>query len=248
VAERKAFLDSSVLLSRKFGLPKQKKKIERELRNSEKLSTDYARTEIKRTFIKDAIFLHSILVDEQTLTSVYQRLRTFPTTTRQKDRCLSILERVSDKKQLRYSDALTRLENLISVIEKELLKDVQILKSGTGCSLASEEIEFDDPYFRIKTSCTRKNAVCSLPNQIAQNSASLNVLKQGITGNKQFEKLSKALVDVLQNPEKSKGVRCKILGDTLICLDAPDNCDILSTNINDFSPICFHLRKQFVGV
>jgi hypothetical protein len=243
-----AFLDSSILLSRKFGLPKQKANIRKKLKSRRKFSTEYAKTEIKRTFLKDAIFLHSLMVDEGTLTSVYQRLRTYPTTQRQKDRCLAILESVSDRRQVRFADAIVRLENLINGMEKEMLRNVQILKSGTGCQLASEEIEYDAPYFSIKTSCSRKTAVCLLHEHVTRNSAVLRALKVGVSNSLQFKKLSETLDIVLQNPEKAKGKNCKILGDTLICLDAPDNCDIFSTNVKDFGPICASLCKSFVGI
>jgi hypothetical protein len=248
VPTKDAFLDSSVLLSQEFGLPRQKAIIRKSLRGRVKFSTEYVKTEINRTFLKDSIFIHSLLVDEGNLTAVYQRLRQFPTTQRQKDRGYAILEHVSDKRQLRFADALSRLENLISGMEKQLLKDVQILKSGTGCELAEEELEFNDPYFSIKTSCSRKTAHCALPTYLTQNSVGLNALKTGISGNSQLEKLNVVLSIVLQDPEKAKGKHCKILGDTLICLDAPQNCDIFSTNINDFDPICRLLGKPFIGV
>lgn len=241
-------MDSSVLLSRKFGLPKQKANIRKELINRTRVTTEYAKTEIKRTFLKDAIFLHSLLVDEGSLIPVYQRLREFPTTQRQKDRCLAILESVSDKRQLRFADAVSRLENLISGMEREMLRNVKILKSGTGCKLAEEEVEFESPYFSIRTSCSRKNAVCSLSDCITQNSAALTALQDDLSDSQRFRKLSETLGIVLQHPEKAKGKNCKVLGDTLICLDAPSTCDIFSTNINDFRPICASLGKSFVGI
>lgn len=188
------------------------------------------------------------MVDERNLAPVYQRLRTFPTTKRKKDRCLAILESVSDKRQLRFADALSRLENLINGMEKEILKNVQILKSETGCQLANEELEFDAPYFSIRTSCSRKNAVCSLPEYVIQSSSSLRAVKMGISGNRQLDKLKDTIDIVLANPEKAKGNNCKTLGDTLICLEAPKHCIILSTNIKDFKPICSSLGKSFKGI
>jgi len=226
----------------------QKSNIRKKLKQRHKFSTEYAKTEIKRTFLKDAIFLHSLLVDEGYLAPVYQRLRSYPTMQRKKDRCLAILESVSDKKQLRFADALSRLENLINGMEKEMLRDIQIMKSGTNCQLADEEVEFDAPYFRIRTHCSRKNAVCSLPEYLIQNKLLLRVLKTDISDNKQLCKLKDALDVVLKNPDKAKGNNCKTLGDTLICLDAPNDCIIFSTNKKDFGPICSSFGKSFEAV
>jgi len=242
-----AFLDSSVLLSRKFGLAKQKTKIRIKLKNRKRISSKYAKTEIKRTFLKDAIWLHSLIVEEGNLLPIYDRISEYPTTQRRKDRCIKILKSVSDKGNLRYADTLARLENLILGIEKEVLRGVQIIESGTKCQLAEEELEFNYPYFDIKHSCTQQTAICSLPAYLAQNMKVLHVLKTGISGIPHLRKLEQALDILLQDPKKAKGNRCKTLGDTIICLDAPKDCDIFSTNEKDFDPISKHLGKSFVS-
>lgn len=158
------------------------------------------------------------------------------------------MENVSDKKQLRLADAITRLENLILGMEKELLKDVKIIDSGTKCSLATEKLEFTYPNFEIETSCTRKRPICSLPEYLQRNAIRLKALHDGISSNSELQRLHKVLGEVLQDPKKAKGRNCQGLGDTIICLDAPRRCDILSTNIKDFAPICDFLSKSFVGI
>lgn len=243
-----AFLDTSVILSRKFGVPKEKASVKKAIGNRQKSSTKYIKVEINRTFLTDAIFLHYLLVEEGDLRVVYQRLRRYPTTQRKRDRCLAILESVSDKRQTRFSDAITRLQNLILGMEKALLRDVRMIDSGTNCPLADKKLEFVYPIFEIETSCTRKKPACSLPQYLQKNIKKLQTLNQGISSDEKLKKLHKTLGIVLQNPKKGKGRNCQILGDTIICLDAPENCDIFSTNTKDFGPICKHLGKSFVVV
>jgi hypothetical protein len=235
-------------LSRAFGIPKAKKSIEKAIKGRAKQSTKYIRVEINRTFLIDAIFIHSLLVDEGDLRFVYQRVRTFPVKPRQKDRFFAILETVSDKGQLRVDDAIVRLENLILGMEKKLLQDVKLMDTGTKCPLAEEELKFEYPYFRIKTDCTRNNPNCSLPDHIRNNGAQLEALHVDIGGNQNLQKLHVKLAEVLKNPRNARGRNCQILGDTIICLDAPQQSDVFSTNIRDFAPICKSLGRSFIGI
>lgn len=248
LSSRNAFLDSSVVLSRAFGVPREKQSVEKAIKGRAKQSTKYIRVEINRTFLTDAIFIHSLLVDEGDLRRVYQRVRTYPVKPRQKDRFFAILETVSDKDQLRVDDAIVRLENLILGMEKRLLRDINLMDTGTKCPLAEEELKFEYPYFRIKTDCSRNSRNCSLPDHIRNNAVQLRVLHADIGDNQDLEKLHAKLAQVLKNPRNARGRNCQILGDTIICLDAPQQSDVFSTNIRDFVAICKSLGRSFTGI
>ena len=249
LAAKDAYLDSSVILSRKFGIPKEKEAVKKTIGKRVKLSTEYVKVEINRTFLTDAIFLHTLLLERNaSLHSVYQRLRRWPTFQRQKDRCLAIMESISDKRQTRMADAIVRLENLILGMQRELFKNVMIVSSGTDCPLAREELKFVYPNFEIETSCTRKRPICSLPAYVKSKRMELRALSTGISSNSKLGKLHTKLDEVLQDSKKARGRNCQVLGDTIICLDAPKQCIIFSTNIRDFAPICNFLGKPFAGI
>lgn len=246
VERKEAYLDSSVVLTRRYGTRRQRKKVIQTLIGRKKITSSYIKREMKRTFLYDMIWLHSLLIDEKDIPPVFDRIRDFSITPRRQKRCIAILEQIS-LGGLRYPDAVTRLENLIFAFEKDVLRNVKIIESGTGCNLAKEEIEINYPIISLNISCTRSNADCCLPNFVNQNRAILKKLRDDIAGIEDCKQLRETLDEILQDPEKSKGNNCKTLGDTIICLDSPIDCDILSTNEKDFKPICDSMNKPFVS-
>lgn len=246
MSQKDAYLDSSILLTKKFGTIAQKRNVIKKLVGRKKIATMYVKREIKRTFLNDAIWLHTILIEAHDIPPVFERIKGFNITPRRQKRCLAILQAISAG-GLRYPSAVCRLENLILGLEKELLKDVKIIESGTNCHLAEEELEFYFPIFTLNISCTREKAHCCLPAYLSDNLEALRALESAIAGIDNLEGLRKALNIILKDTEKAKGNYCKTLGDTVICLDAPQNCDVLSTNEKDFKPICECLKKSFIS-
>lgn len=248
LARQKCFLDSSLILSREFGKSELKKKIEQNISQAKKFSSTYAKTEIKRTFLKDAIYLHSLLVEEQNLTAVFQRLQSFPLSQRRIKRCLALLSKITNRRRLRLADAITRLETLILGLDMLLLKDVTMLKSGTECPLADESVRFVPPTYRINTSCTKTSPICAIKKYFNEKDAALHKIHKDIMSDSNLRKLFVLLDKILKKEDTPKGRNCMTLGDTIICLDCPIGYTIYGTNIKDFVPLCRCLSKKFVGV
>jgi len=242
----KAFLDTTVILTREFGSRQRKGEIESTLKGKRKIASTYSMTEINRTFLKDAIFLYSILTEEPSLHAVFERLQKFPLTERRIKRCLALLDKVTDNKQIRIKTAMPRLENLILGTKALLFRDVSTTPSGTLCPLSQENVEFAYPTFKLNTSCTKSSATCSLAQYLRVYSSELSNLKQAISSNSKMKKLCSALEKAIADPNEAKGRRCQTLGDVIICLDAPDCCNVYSTNARDFAVICRILKKKFV--
>lgn len=243
-----SFLDTSIVIAREFGFQHTKDKIEEALKNTEKFSTSYVKTEINRNFLKDIIYLYSLLIEERDLSEVFKRVKSFPLTPRDRDRCWDILSKITNKGELRLEDSVARLANLITGLHKLLFKDIFLIQSGTECPLADEKIEYLAPIYRISISCTKKSPDCLIQKFMEKNKQNLRNICNYISSDPDFEKLHRLLVKVIENPKKSKGRNCFTLSDIIICLDSPINYAIYSTNIKDFKPICASLGKKFVGL
>lgn len=243
----KSFLDTSVLMLREFGTELQKTKVSDALEGTLKHTTSYAKMEINCTIIKDAIFLRSLMVDEYDLRKVFQRLQTYPFTERERKRCLTLLSKVTNRQRLSLVEAILRLENLIYTLHSILLREVIMVASGTACPLADIAIELIMTY-KNALSCTRDGPACEIEEYLKHTTQKLRKLHNDILSITYLRSLCNLLVQVIDNPKIAKGRNCRILGDVIISLDAPDDQTIFSTNIEDFEPICSSLGRKFIGI
>lgn len=249
MVKQKAFLDTTVILSEEFGSRSIKDEIKKSLRNRQKFSTKYVCMEVNRTFLKDAIFLHSILVEEADLSAVFQRIQSYPNMTQRKiKRCLDIFSKITKKQELRVEDAIARLENLIAGLRVVLFNDISFTPSGTDCPLADEEIVYIPPIYAIETRCTRKMPECKIVEYLEENRKNIRKICSSLRSDEKFSKLHDFLNKMIGNEKIAKGRNCQKLGDIIICLDSPAGFTIYSTNIKDFAIICKSLGKPFVGI
>lgn len=246
----KAYLDSSVILTRDFGYDSEKNIIDHLIQDAEKYASRYAKMEIWRTFLKDAIYLHSLVLEEKNLPNVLQRISSIGFRPRIKDRCIKLLAKVSDDFRLRVEDATARLELLIEGMENLLFNDVHLLSTGTCCPLAEEKVQKETEGYTLNTRCTRHEPDCKVAPFFMKKAQTIDKLKQYLEANKidHLKKLIELLNKIRENPEIAKGRNCMILGDLIICMDALNGLEIFSTNVKDFEPICSALRKKFKAV
>lgn len=249
MSKQEAFLDTSVILSKEFGSKDIVDEIEKALENKRKSSTKYVCMEINRTFLKDAIFLHSLLVEEMNLSVVFKRVQAYPKmTARRIKRCLDILSKITDEGQLRVEDSIARLANLITGLRIVLLSGISIVTSGTDCPLADKEVVHIPPIYTIETRCTRDSPECKIVNYMEENRTSITEILNSPVSNESFEKLRDFLSKLIGNEKIAKGRNCQKLGDIIICLDSPSDFTIYSTNVKDFAIVCESLGKSFVGI
>ena len=167
------FLDTSVIISKEFGSQILREKIQKSLRNFKKSSTSYTKKEINCSLLKDAIFLYCLLVDMKDLSAVFERLQQYPLTPRRRKRCLAIFSKITNERQLRVADAITRLESLIVGLHSLLFRDISLIPTKTLCPLADLTIESISQIFEISFSCTRKTAKCKIEQFLEENKKNL---------------------------------------------------------------------------
>ena len=101
------FLDTSIAIDRIFN-PETQRAIEAILDDEKVISTStYVLMEFKRTVLKDCIYLHSMIEEEESLTAVYYRLKEIsdsPNGWKIAQRCIMILKSLefprTDKEQV----------------------------------------------------------------------------------------------------------------------------------------------------
>jgi predicted nucleic acid-binding protein len=240
---KNAFLDTSVIISREFSSQQTKKRIAKIVDPLNKYTTPIAVTEINRSLVKDAVFLHSLLIEEMNLPKVYNRLTRYPLSDRGRKRCLLLLEKISDKRQLRVADAVVRLESLINGLHALLMRDVTLLNSKIGCPIANVRPIKVNRIYEMPISCRRKNARCSVDQFLAYYKDALNKILALVMFD---QNLSNTVTSVTKSFNVAKGKNCARLGDIIICLEAPDDHTIYSTNKEDFDPICKALGKKLI--
>jgi hypothetical protein len=242
----KAFLDTTIFWLREFGDSATKANTEAFLRGKTKATSSYVQMEINRTVLKDAIFLHSLMQEEGNLPAVFIRLQSYPQTDRRVRRCVELLGRISQQRQLRLADSIAKLENLIVALGQSMyLRDVKVIASGTNCPLSCAQIGYVSGTYGINTSCTRGAPECNVSTYMKSKTSDLKRVLDEIMTVSDLSDLSDLLKEVLVDSQKAKGRNCMVLGDLIICLDSPSDYVIYSSNTKDFGPICRSLAKPF---
>jgi hypothetical protein len=246
--EDRLYLDTTVFHSRELGDSATKTKIGEFLKDKTKATSSYVQMEINRTVLKDAIYLHSMMVEEANLPAVFTRLQSYPATDRRIRRCLQMLGAITQQRQLQLANSMARLENLIIFFARSMYAwDVDIVPSGTKCPLSDPQIQHDSGTYTINMSCTRRAPVCDVSTFMKNRTSDLERILAGTKGVSGLGDLVTLIEKVITNPEEAKGRNCMTLGDLIICLDSPSDYVICSTNTEHFQPICKSLAKQFVS-
>lgn len=248
MSEERAFLDTTVFWAREFGDTDTRAKTEAFLKSKTKATSSYVQMEMNRTALKDAVFLYTVMVEEGNLPAVFTRLQSYPQTERAVRRCVELLGRITQQRQLRLADSMARLENLIIALGQSMyLRDVDVMASGTNCPLSDSQIEYVSGTYRINTSCTKKAPACDVSAYMNNRTEDLKKVLAEVSTVSHLENLTTLLKNVIVNPQEAKGRNCATLGDLIICMDSPDDYVISSSNTKDFAPICKSLGKPFVS-
>lgn len=247
-ADHVAFLDTSVIISKNFEKEDVKRRIEEKLGSLLKKTSTYVVMELKRRILRDLMYLHSILLDEESVGDAQRRLAKISRSKRQLKMCFLIFAQISDISAKDRDEVLLRLENMIRVGIRLYLGDIEVFESGTRCELAYRipiKTDVGSYDFFPSWSCTRRIIQCYIDDFIKQNHQQLKPLLNCLSRDPAWTNYTKLLKKILAKPSLARGNNCMTLGDTIIILDAPDDSVIYSTNKKDFGPICKCLNKKF---
>lgn len=146
------------------------------------------------------------------------------------------------------ADSITRLANLITGLHIALFKGISLIRSGTDCPLADEDILYTPPIYLIETKCTRVSPECKIVDFLEVNTKNLRKIRDSLTSEPAFSNLHDLLGKVIGNENIAKGRNCQKLGDIIICLNSPTGYTVYNTNIKDFAIVCKSLGKPFIGI
>ncbi len=203
--------------------------------------------EFKRTILKDAVSLYTILQEELTLDDAYWRIKDMlndPATKKEAERWELILGLLDYPKEKHRTKAMKSLENLIRKgLILEFRKRIKFLESNSKClSANSKPIKVAGRY-ELSMGCCVDD--CDIKSTITTNRRDFEEVLKGTKDNREpnFIELSIIINKVLYDINNMKYEYCKRLGDVIIAIDCPDKMELFTSD-HHFDLICCAVGKS----
>lgn len=240
------FLDTSIGIKR-IENSSNGEKVRTYLSDQSLFTSTFVLMEFKRTVLKDAISLYTILKEELTMDDTYRRIRDMldvPATKKEAQRWGLLLGLLEYPKEKQKNIAMIRLENLIRKgLISQFLNKIKLQASNTMCSLADNKpFKIDGRYELSMGSCIDE---CDIKNTIATNRDVFERVLGRIIDNHEpnFMELSDIINEVLDDVNNMRDEYCKRLGDIIVAIDCPNEME-LCTSDHHFDIICEAIGKS----
>jgi len=264
------FVDTSVQISKILGAKNLKTRILARLEQAKHSATSsYILMEFNRRMISDAVWLHGLIKEIDTLAQLLRRISQ-EGFGRQKQNTVQILamlfEEHSTEMHLVDTPAFWRrlLRSLETFIDRKLheqfLAGIDLtlpsLANLTECSIAYQlptkrQTQDGRSEYVYHVTCRREEARCRLPQLLQEHSNELLTLEQisGKSGvNAELRKSLSTLSQIRKHKQgwnAAKGRKnCWRLSDIIIALEVPKQYTLLTTNARHFVPLCEALGKK----
>lgn len=238
------FLETTINADRHFQTQKRQTVINKNLEGKKVLTSKYVIGELKNNFLKNTIAFHNLLVEEDSVYDALKRLSTVLHSERQYDRVLKVYTYIAEKVGNDKEDVLDILDILIEDVMEELfVEDIDEIIDGCNCIRYFAKPYKEGKRWIIDIGC-RQNPVpqCLIKKFFQDNEEQLKkiVHADDLKETKMLDKLRK----MLNHQIKKYGTNCWKIGDSIICLEVPDQCRIYTTNLSDYIPLCQVLNKE----
>lgn len=259
------FLDSSVQVPRRFGMPKLRQGIQNILdKYSLLVSSTYVRMEFTHSFIRDLIYLYDLSMRLSNLSEILCKIETLPNVIRRKiNRLLQglaifFLEVEGDILNERNLDILEKLQLwLPHVIDESwewFNESLDYVVDGTGCKKASvAPVRIGDTYQPFG-GCKKSEKKCKIDEFFRSNITNfesiVDELKNLPSENKDEEllRMEKVLEKALSYPEDLLDSKnCWKCGDAIITTECPKEAILFTTNIKHYQLLCPAVDKTLIG-
>jgi hypothetical protein len=239
------FIDTSVIISMRFGTPGTQQTIKTILGNAKLILPEYALGELNRTIINDAIFVHNYFVERHTLKNIEDMLGQNKVQPRKLVRILHILS--SLQKFGSREEILASLKLILSSGSSQYIPHAAEIIDYLDCPLAkSVSIDNNSGYFRLHPFCSRTSARCHLPEFLKRKEKEVHrILSEAVPKLKNSQKIKGILNKTLQDPEYALGKNCIQIGDIIMALHQPSGTKFATLD-RDFEPICKALEQKLV--
>ncbi|MFC7443254.1 hypothetical protein [Laceyella putida] len=238
------FLDTTILADRYLANAKRQREIKRHLQGKSLTTSNYVIGELKNSFLKSCITLHTLLLDEETVEDALARLGQRCFSTRQFDRILKVFAYLS--KQVGY-DKEELLERLDILIEDEFeilfVEGIDELVDECRCIRAQAIPVKEGKRWFLDLGCRQQpEPSCGIEEFYAKHAKALSSLAQLEPGNRIIH--TDNLKGMLSNQKSKYGRNCWSVGDAIICTEVPADQWIYTSNLKDYGPLSQRLGKK----
>ncbi len=243
------FLDTSIGIKR-IENSINGEKVRTYLSGQSLFTSTFVLMEFKRTILKDAVSLYTILQEELTLTDAYWRIKNMlndPATKKEGQRWVLLLGLLGYPRENQKNKAIRSLENLIrkGLILQFLyqIPQIQLLRSNTICSSVDSKPNKTEGKYELNMGCCVDE--CDIKSTIEANRGVLEGILGRTMGNHEqyFIELSDIINEVLNDVNNMREEYCKRLGDVIVAIDCPNEME-LCTSDHHFDIICGAVGKS----
>jgi hypothetical protein len=241
------FLETTIHGERVFGARHRKEAIRANVVGKAIGSSTCVLGEFIGTFVKDAAVFRNLLVDSPSTDEAIKRAQNYPYTSRQTARMMYVLAEMAKDAGYEKDDLLDHLEILIEWgLVDRFFEGLIFLSVATGCTKAQAHFvknEETQVYRPEGLSCSKSQPPqCSIESFLSGNRELLQRIVAGVNNPDLNEMLGVAR-SLLDSADVPFGRNCQKLKDVLIALESPSDCQIYTTNLRHFEPICAALEK-----
>jgi hypothetical protein len=247
-------METSIHIERLFGHSLKVTEINNRLKKSEVLTSKYVLKEFKAAILKDMVFLYAVVKDEESIADAdihIKKSRAYHPKTQA--RCSHILTQIAEAADFKKERVLAAIKRyldweLLILFEEPITKytpdeiECYIAKDETRPQFKYERYFFDIP-------CTKGMKKCKIDEFIGKKAQLFmkihDYLKKKTKLDKELSQVKDLCPKICKNPSQVRwSNNCKILGDSVIAIEAPDKCRIYTTNLKHFKPISKALEKK----
>ena len=246
MTQERTYLDTNIVFHRKLSKEDIITIIEFAIGCTFKYCSAFVVSEHKRVFLQTMRLLWTFFKEKESTEEVLNCIENHHwRSSQEKDRCIKILNWITDYRNSAYLVAVIRLENIIFSYEDFFFGDINILESETNCPLAEVKIYSREKILDISLRCPMK---CTISDFMKSQKSNLMKIQKWIENIRHLQLVVAILKRINKNPEEYDESMCRALADVIIILEAPDNFLVCSNNVKDFEPICNALKKRFLPI
>jgi len=249
------FLDTTIQIERVVGSRARQAALQRELANYRLITSTYVLGEYLRTLVRDALYLHRLVLEQQHLDDVATAIAQH-VNKREASRMLLLWANVCREGIYGREHIADQLELYVTGgLVRRFTFGLETLLDATGCGLARERatpvtvggVPDAPDHYRLRAQCTRRVQECALAERLVEWQEHVRRIGAGLRDSEEpaLRQAATLAEQLLADPSLARGRNCtRCLGDVVIALELPLDVPLYTTNRRHFAPLLGILGKQ----
>lgn len=256
--DKSIFLDTSIQVIRRFGLPESKEKFEKTIREYNLvMSSTFARMEFRHSFLKDMIYLYGLTIRLNNFAEVLYWITKLPPVQRRKvNRVIQsiasfYLEREGDISPDTLEKLQLWLPHAIDEAWEWFELSLDILTDETGCQKGKIAPERDEDAYKPFGTCKKAEKRCNIEEFFKKHKseleAILNQLKEIPDKDDELSKMETIIEKALDYPDNMLDSKnCWKCGDAILSVECPLKSHFFTINVKHSKPLLSGLNKSML--